>query len=501
MSSLVMARFWLAVVVVLSIRQCGACRIVRMDEMRVRDVIGRTWAGEVIPSLSGLIAIPALSPSFDADWAATGYLREAVDHVASWARPRGLPGRCQVVELAGRSPLLLIDVPASPGAGGQGTVLLYGHLDKQPALGEWSAGLGPWQPVLRDGRLYGRGSVDDGYSGYAAVTALEAVRAAGGGHARAVILLETGEGSGSPDLPAYLELLSGRLGDVNLVICLDGGGGTDYKRLWLTSSLRGGVNATVTVRVLEAGVHSGFAGGIVPSSFRVMRQLLDRLEDSATGEVRLPEMNVPVPARRRADAAALAALDPGAVRRGIPFVPGMAAASPDPVELILNNTWRPALSVIGGDGLPESKRAAAVLRPATSLRLSFRIPPTADAEAARDALEKALTTEVPYGAQVEVTDLVTLSGWSAPEPSPWLSSALDDLTGSVFSEPHRQLGAGGGIPFMQMLAHRYADADFIVTGALGTDSNMHVADEWLNIDYAERVIAAVAYILEAHARK
>jgi acetylornithine deacetylase/succinyl-diaminopimelate desuccinylase-like protein len=472
-----------------------------MEQKIVRDMIARAWAGEVIPNLSGLIAIPALSPAFDVGWAATGYLRAAVDHVASWVRARDIAAGCEVVELPGRSPVLLIDVPPTAGAAGRGTALLYGHLDKQPALTEWSTGLGPWQPVLRDGRLYGRGSVDDGYSGYAALTALEAVRAAGGEHARAVILLETGEESGSPDLPAYLHHLARRLGDVNLVICLDGGGGTDYKRLWLTSSLRGGVTATVTVRVLESGVHSGIAGGIVPSSFRIMRQLLNRVEDPATGEVLLPEMNVPVPERRRADAEAFAALDPDAVGRGIPFVRGMAAAAPELAELILNNTWRPALSVIGGDGLPESRLAPAVLRPATSLRLSFRTPPGVEAAVAREALERALTIDVPYGAQIKVSDWTLFNGWSAPEPSTWLATALDGLTGPVFSEAYRQLGVGGGIPFMEMLGRRYADADFVITGALGTDSNMHVADEWLNIEYAEQVTAAVAVILDAHASR
>jgi acetylornithine deacetylase/succinyl-diaminopimelate desuccinylase-like protein len=471
-----------------------------MDHATVRDAIANTWAGDVLPSLSGLVAIPALSPAFDASWQAAGQLRAAVDHVASWAGSRDVGAHRDVVELPGRSPLLLIDVPASGAAAGQGTVLLYGHLDKQPALGEWSEGLAPWRPVLRDGRLYGRGAADDGYSGYAAVTALEAVRAAGGSHARAVILLETGEESGSPDLPAYLDHLAGRLGHVSLVICLDAGGGPDYKRLWLTSSLRGGVMATVTVRVLQAGVHSGIASGIVPSSFRIMRQLLDRLEDSATGAIRLPEMNVPIPAQRRADAVAFAALEPDAVTRAIPFVPGMSAASPDLAEVILNNTWRPTLSVVGGDGLPESRLAPGVLRPATSLRLSFRTPPTADVAAARAALEKTLTTDVPYGARVEVGDWVTLSGWSAPSPSPWLATALDELTGSVFSEPYRRLGLGGGIPFMEMLGRRYPDADFVVTGALGMDSNMHVPDEWLNIEFAEQVTAAIARILDAHAR-
>ena len=471
-----------------------------MNQNRVREVIARSWADEVIPSLSGLVAIPALSPAFDPSWSTTGHLRAAVDHMASWAGSRGLGAQQEVVELEGRSPLLLIDVPASAGASGDGTVVLYGHLDKQPALGEWSEGLGPWQPVLRDGRLYGRGSADDGYAGYAAITALEAVRAAGGEHLRAVIILETGEESGSPDLPSYLEHLSGRLGNVQLVICLDSGGGRDYKRLWLTSSLRGMVTVTVTVRVLDAGVHSGIASGIVPSSFRIMRELLDRVEDSATGRIKLPEMNVPIPAGRYADAAAFAELEPDAVGGGIPFAEGVSATSADLVELILNNTWRPALSVIGGGGLPESSLAPAALRPETTLRLSIRTPPTANMATARAALEKALTTDVPYGAQVTLRDFVTLSGWSANPPSPWLATALDELTGPVFSEPYRQLGIGGGIPFMEMLGHKYPDADFVVTGAIGADSNMHVPDEWLNIKYAEQVTAAIALILDAHAR-
>jgi acetylornithine deacetylase/succinyl-diaminopimelate desuccinylase-like protein len=470
-----------------------------MDKNRVREVIARSWADEVIPSLSGLVAIPALSPAFDPSWPVAGHLRAAVDHMAAWAGSRGLGAQQEIVELEGRSPLLLIDVPASPGASGQGTVLLYGHLDKQPALGEWSEGLGPWQAVLRDGRLYGRGSADDGYAGYAAITALEAARAAGGEHRRAVILLETGEESGSPDLPAYLEHLRDRLGDVRLVVCLDSGGGTDYQRLWLTSSLRGAVMVTVTVRVLDAGVHSGIASGIVPSSFRIMRELLDRVEDSATGAIRLPELNVPIPAQRYADAAAFAQLDPDAIGRGIPFVAGMSAASEDLVELILNNTWRPALSVVGADGLPGSAQAPAALRPETSLRLSIRTPPTADVAAARAALEKVLTAEVPYGAQVTLRDWVTLSGWSAPAPSPWLATTLDQLTGLIFSQPYRQLGIGGGIPFMEMLGHQYPEADFLVTGAISADSNMHVPDEWLNVEYAEQVTAAIAHVLDAHA--
>jgi len=471
-----------------------------MDDEKLRGSVGANWAESVVASLSELIRIPAVSPAYDAAWQENGHLRAAAEHVRNWVASRSVPGlACDLVDLPGRSPVLVVDVPATAGAEGAGTVLLYGHLDKQPPLGNWSEGLGPWQPVLREGRLYGRGSVDDGYAGYAAVAALEAVRAAGGQHGRAVLLLETGEESGSPDLPAYLEHLAGRLDEVSLVISLDAGGG-DYERMWLTSSLRGFVQVTLTVRVLEVALHSGLASGIVPSSFRIMRRLLDRLEDAETGEILLPGMRAPIPEVRRAEAEALAALDPGALRRRYPLVEGMRHASEDEVELILNSAWRPTLSVTGAAGLPDPSVAGAVLRESTSLRLSFRLPPTVDAESALAELEQVLTRDVPYGAQVTVSDPMTGNGWHAPIPAPWLSSALDEAGNRAFGKTPRSMGLGGGIPFMEMLGKRYPQAQFVVTGAVGSDSNMHVSDEWLNIAFAERLTEAVAHLLDAHTR-
>ncbi|MFG1697934.1 M20/M25/M40 family metallo-hydrolase [Nonomuraea sp. NPDC049309] len=472
-----------------------------MDHQKLRESIGNVWAADVLPSLSGLVEIPAVSAAYDAAWEENGHLRAAVEHVREWIAARGLPGaRCEVVRLDGRAPLLFVDVPATPGAAATaGTVLLYGHLDKQPPLGDWSEGLGPWQPVIRGDRLYGRGAADDGYAGYAATTALEAVQEAGGEHARAVLLLETGEESGSPDLPAYLEHLGDRLGEVSLVVCLDGGGG-DYERLWLTSSLRGAVQATLTVRLLETGVHSGLGSGIVPSSFRVVRQLLDRLEDPETGEIKVPEMVVPIPEERRAEAAELVANHPDVAVPKLPALPGVRRVTEDEVELVLNNTWRTTLSITGAGGLPDPAVAGAVLRPWTSVRLSFRLPPTADAEAARAALERVLTTDVPYGAHVEVGEFMVLNGWHAPAAAPWLEAALRQVGDDVFGRPCQSMGIGGGIPFMEMLGRRYPRAQFVVTGALGNDSNAHVPDEWLHIPFAKQVTEAVARLLDAHAR-
>ncbi|WP_263250170.1 M20/M25/M40 family metallo-hydrolase [Saccharopolyspora rosea] len=471
-----------------------------MDRVAVTKTVERMWDEAVLPSLSELVRIPAVSPAFDADWVDTGYLDAAVDHVREWITGRGITGAAvEVVRLPGRTPLLLVDVPATSGAPEE-TVLLYGHLDKQPPVGGWSDGLGPWTPVVRDDRLYGRGAADDGYAGYAAITAIEAVREHGGAHARCVVLLETGEESGSPDLPAYLEHLSDRLGDVSLVVCLDSGAG-DYERLWLTTALRGLVQLEVTVHVLDSGQHSGTASGIVPSSFRIMRQLLDRLEDSATGEVLVPELNVAIPPNRVEEARSAVAAAPGLVRGSVPFPEGLRPVVEDEAELALNNTWRPTLSVTGAAGLPLPADAGNVLRPSTTLMLSFRLPPTADPEAALAAVRERLSTDVPYGARVTFGHSESGLGWNAPELAPWLGTALDQVSDEVFGAGWRTMGLGGSIPFMGLLHNAYPDAQFVVTGALGPDSNAHVPDESLHLPFAAKITTAISYVLDAHAHR
>jgi acetylornithine deacetylase/succinyl-diaminopimelate desuccinylase-like protein len=473
-----------------------------MDNALVHGTVERAWEDSILTSLSELITIPALSPNFDVSWESAGHLDAAVEHVRRWLVGRGIEGAtAEILRLPGRTPVLLFDVPAGPSARPDaGTVLLYGHLDKQPPVGGWSSGLGPWTPVLRDGRLYGRGAADDGYSGYAATAAIEAVQAAGGAHARCLVLLETSEESGSPDLPAYLAEFRPRFGDVSLVVCLDSGG-QDYDRLWLTTSLRGMVGTTLTVRVLETGLHSGLASGIVPSSFRIIRQLLDRLEDSATGEILIPELHGEIPEERMAEINAFASAAPGSAAATFPMVPGMRPVSDDDVELMLNNSWRPTLSVVGAAGMPLPDDAGAVLRPETTLRLSFRLPPSASPQAALDAVTKALTTDVPYGAQVILGDSDIGLGWNMPPVPDWLRTALDQASETVFDgNEWRSMLLGGGIPFMGMMAQAYPDARFVVTGALGADSNAHVPDEWLHIAQAKRVTEAVALILDAHAR-
>jgi acetylornithine deacetylase/succinyl-diaminopimelate desuccinylase-like protein len=356
--------------------------------------------------------------------------------------------------------------------------------------------------VIEDGKLYGRGSGDDGYAIYAALTTIAAIDAQGVARPRCVGIIETCEESGSPDLTAYLELLTPRFGDVQLVVGLDSGC-RNYDQLWVTTSLRGLVGGTLTVEILSEGVHSGHASGIVPSSFRIARQLLNRLDDPASGRVLITELHTEIPAERVQQAHAAGAILGDSVWTEFPWVScdhgsGRAHAMPvttDPVEGILNRTWRPALAVTGAAGFPTIDSAGNVLRPKTTLKLSMRIPPTVDGALATRVLQQALTREPPYNARVTFEADWGASGWNAPLTASWLKRAIDQASRDVYGKDAAWIGEGGTIPFMNMLGQRFPQAQFLTTGVLGPHSNAHGPNEFLHIAYAKQLTAAVATIV------
>jgi acetylornithine deacetylase/succinyl-diaminopimelate desuccinylase-like protein len=467
-----------------------------IDIAKAKKHIDQCWGDEIVPTLAEYIKIPNKSPAFDPDWAAHGYMDEAVALFERWARAKlpALPGATlETIRLPGRTPVILIDVP---GAGGD-TVLLYGHLDKQPEMVGWADGFGPWAPRLDGDKLYGRGGADDGYAMFGALSALLALREQGATHARCVILIEACEESGSYDLPYYVDHLAVRLGDPSLVVCLDSGCG-NYDQLWLTTSLRGMTAGTLDVRVLNEGVHSGDASGVVPSSFRIMRQLLSRLEDEETGAVRPSELYAQIPAERVAQARRAAAALGDAVYAKFPFAPGMSPMADDLTELVLNRTWRPQLAVIGIDGLPSPSDAGNVLLPYTRAQLSLRLPPTLDAESASAGLRALLQKDPPYGAHVEFALGSSATGWNAPALAPWLEQSLARASAAAFGAPPAYMGEGGSIPFMAMLGEKFPRAQFVVTGVLGPHSNAHGPNEFLHIPTGRRVSTVIAQVLADH---
>jgi acetylornithine deacetylase/succinyl-diaminopimelate desuccinylase-like protein len=471
-----------------------------MNTSTLESRIAGQWDAEIVPQLTEYIRIPAKSPHFDPQWDANGHIERVVRQAEAWVRAQPVEGLAvEIVRLPGRTPVLFFEV-AARGATRQGTVLLYGHLDKQPEMTGWRADLGPWQPKYEDGKLYGRGGADDGYAVYASLAALGALQAQRLPHARCVGLIETCEESGSYDLPRYLEALAPRIGEVDFVVGLDSGCG-DYDRLWATTSLRGLAAGTLTVEVLTEGVHSGYASGVVPSSFRIARALLDRLEDKDSGRILPPAFHAPIPVERVQQAQAVAAILGEVGTKQFPFAGGTRPMASTRAEAELNRTWRPALSVVGADGLPPIASAGNVLRPQTALKLSLRLPPTVDGASASREMKRILEADPPHGANVTFVPDQGATGWSAPPTAPWLDAALQSASREFFGQPAAGLGEGGTIPFMGMLGRKFPQAQFLITGVLGPQSNAHGPNEFLHVPFAKKLTACVSAVLAAHATR
>ena len=473
-----------------------------LNAAKALSQVSAQWDDDIVKQISEYITIPAKSPGFDADWKAHGYIDTVMRNAASWVEAQKVEGlKLEVIRLDGRTPVLFFEIPATR-AESTATVLMYGHLDKQPEFTGWRSDLGPWTPKYQDGKLYGRGGADDGYAVYASIAAVQALKAQGVEHPRIVGLIETCEESGSYDLLPYVDALKKHLGDVALVVCLDSGAG-NYDQLWLTTSLRGMGGGVLKVEVLDEGVHSGDASGVVPSSFRIMRHVLDRLEDSATGCLLPQSFHCAIPADRLAQAEATAATLGDELYKRFPWAhydcEGSSAftlpMTTDPLQALLNRTWRPTLSVTGAEGFPALKDAGNVLRPYTAFKLSMRFPPLVDAAAAVQELKKLLEDNAPYNAKVTFEGGGGATGWNAPASTDWFDSALNEASQNFFGAPCGTIGQGGTIPLMNMLAKGFPTAQMMVCGVLGPKSNAHGPNEFLHVPYAKKLTAAVAQVM------
>lgn len=462
-----------------------------MNTEKIIDSVNTVWDESITPTLCEYIKIPNKSPDFDANWQEHGYMDEAAELIFQWCVEHGPSDMTSdIIRLRGRTPLLFFDIPGE----GDETLLLYGHLDKQPEMEGWSEGLSPWEPVLRDGKLYGRGGADDGYAAFASIAAVNALREQNISHHRIVLIIEASEESGSVDLPVYIESLKDRIGTPSLVICLDSGAG-NYEQLWMTTSLRGNIVGELSVSVIKEGVHSGNASGIVADSFRIARALLSRIEDEASGQVLLPELQTEIPQQRIEQADFCAEVLGDEVFSAFPFQSGTEPVTNNRQELVLNRTWRAALSVTGADGLPSISNAGNVSRPYTKLKLSMRTPPICDLAKAVASLKKALTETPPLNAKVEFNSDDGASGWNAPRLSTWLADACNKASNEFFGRDAVYMGEGGTIPFMGMLGEKFPKAEFMVTGVLGPNSNAHGPNEFLHLEMAKKLTCCVARVI------
>lgn len=458
--------------------------------------ISEKWDDDIIPQLKNYIRIPNKSPMFDHQWEEHGYMKQAFDLVIAWMQKQKIAGLTfELLQLPNRTPLLFIEIPGQIDE----TVLLYGHLDKQPEMYGWEKDLGPWTPVLKENKLYGRGGADDGYAIFAALTAIASLQRHQIPHARCVIIIEASEESGSVDLPAYLELLHKKIKNPNFVVCLDSGAG-NYDQLWATTSLRGNCSGNLKVEVMSEGIHSGVGSGVVPNPFMILRQLLQRVEDDKTGKILMKEMFVEIPAAFQKQARQVAKILGNKFVKNYTFLPGVKCLSKNPAELILNRTWRPTLSVTGIDGLATLENASNVTIPQITVKLSFRTPPTLSTKKIQPLLKKIFLKNTPFNAKVTYTGLEGSDGWCAPHLAKWLETANDQASQQFFGKPAAYLGEGGTIPFMGMLGKQFPNTQFLITGVLGPHSNAHGPNEFLYIPFAKKLTGCVASVIAAHCR-
>jgi acetylornithine deacetylase/succinyl-diaminopimelate desuccinylase-like protein len=477
-------------------------RIDQIDRQALREFVDRKWDDEILPALTDYIAVPAKSPMFDPDWVRNGFIERVITDAAQWAERQPVRDlQVEIIRLPNRTPVIFFEAPATR-SNSSDTIVLYGHLDKQPEFDGWRRDLGPWSPKFEDGKLYGRGGADDGYATYASISAIAALDAQGIERPRCVGIIETCEESGSYDLLPYIDALRDRLGNVSLVICLDSGAG-NYDQLWLTTSLRGLVSGDLEVQVLDEGIHSGTNGGIAPSTFRIMRRLLERLEDSSTGNLLPKGFHCDIPPRRLSEAEATARILGDDVWKKLPWSCGqnggtVLPVTTDPREALLDSTWRPSLAVTGAEGLPSLINAGNVLRPRTAFKLSLRLPPLVEATKALAELKAMLEADPPYNAKVTFKpERGEATGWSAPELAPWLDSALNDASRRHFGADVAFLGQGGTIPLMSTLQEGFPRSQFMVCGVLGPRSNAHGPNEFLHVPFAKKLTATVAEVIAA----
>ncbi|CAG9311573.1 unnamed protein product [Blepharisma stoltei] len=470
----------------------------KMDSQRIQEVISQGVDSGVIPTLMDYIRIPSLSTAFDPNWETNGYMEQAQEVLLSYVRSLNIEGfTYEIVKEPGKPWLVFGEVQAT--APDKGTILMYGHMDKQPHLSGWTVG-GPTDPVIVDGKLYGRGGGDDGYALPGAALCIKTLQSLGIPHGRIVIVAENEEESDSESLVYYINKLRDRIGSPELIVCLDSGI-MNYQQFFITTSLRGVVNIDVTVKTILAGMHSGGTSGVLPSAYRIMQHIISRIEDERTGEILIPELHTEIKPSIYEGAAQIVKFMGPYIVGAFPLINGVKPMTDDLVQLLINRSWKPTLTVIGCEGLPPVADAGNVIQPHFTTRLSVRLPPGVSGKVATEALIREITRDPLYNAVVEVTPQSPSDGWAQNDLEPWLNEAVQEASNSVFHAPALNLWEGGSIPFMGYLGELFPSAQFVITGILHLESNPHSINENFSIEYLKKALSCVAYIIGKHASK
>ena len=462
--------------------------------MPLINTVEQLWNDTAMPALMDSVRIPAKSTAFDSHWEQNGYLFQACQLAQKWIQSVFPQAHTEILSEKGRTPCLFLDIASTSNELGNKTVVFYGHLDKQPEAGGWSDGLAPWMPVIRNGKLYGRGCADDGYSLFSMAVAVRALEKEGLPHPRIVGLFETQEESGSLDLPHYLDKLQQKIGQPLAFIVLDNHCG-DYERVWLSASLRGTICGTLEVQSMSFGVHSGTYSGMVPDPFGIAQALVARLHDPVTGVVKIDSCYTPIPEKKIAELQKAAQVLGNKVWNHAPLLTGVNTKLKDNAEILIQETWKPALTVIGISGLPDIANAGNVVPGKIALRLSMRIPPHIDVEKAARDIETALTTDVPFGCISSWSHVEALPGWASRKEDSFIERSFNTASLKYFGTEAAITGQGGSISIISEFEKFFPAAEMILTGVLGPESNAHAPDESLDLEYTKKLTAVVAEVI------
>ncbi|CAD8186262.1 unnamed protein product [Paramecium pentaurelia] len=437
---------------------------------------------QILPSLADFVRIPNLSPQFDPQWQDNGLLDKASNHIVSWIEQQKIPNcKVEMLSIQGAPKAIHVSIKAQNPI----TVFYYGHYDKQPHFPGWRDGFGPTIPVIEGHRMFGRGVADDGYAPYAAIAALQTLLSQGLEHPTIEMLFEGEEESGSNFLMQYFDLLE--LKRVDIMVALDSGSG-DYERLWLTSSLRGSMKIDLCVKVLESPINTD-DGGNVPQALNIIRVLLNRLEDPVTGQVHKSLQTI-IPADRYEECLQSADLVQ------IEFSRQCDKMESCRVKQYINRNWKPAVSYIGQDGFPSTRKMIDQIIPELIIRLSIRLPPNKCAKEAANFVKQLLEKDPPFNANVTANIIAAGSGLNLKSFSPKLKDILNTASKLFFNgNESRVFHEGASIPFLNQLNQRSPQAEFLVLGVLGPDSNAHGANEMLDLNYMKGLIGCLAYTM------
>jgi len=436
----------------------------------VRAAVERVLPG-VREDLERLVRIPSVS----ADPTASGHVRASAEAVVALLRGCDMKD-VQILEVEGGAPAVVARKPAPPG---KPTVLLYGHHDVQPTgdPAEWTSP--PFEPVEREGRLYGRGAADDKAG---VMVHIAALRAFGNNPPVGVTVFVEGEEElGSPTLGPFLS----QYGDLLIadVIVLADSGNWDLGVPALTTSLRGLIDCFVEVQVLDHPVHSGMYGGVVMDALTTLCRLLATLHDD-NGTVAISGL--------ASGSAAPLDLSEERLRAEAGILDGIELIGTGP---LVDRLWaKPTATVLAIDTTRIADASNTLLATAKA-KVSVRLAPGDDAKSAMDKLVGHLTTHAPFGARVTVTPISYGEPFQIDARGPRYDAARAAFQ-EAWGRAPVDMGVGGTIPFVAEFAEAFPEAAILVTGVEDPDSRAHGFDESLHLDEYSKACLAEALLLE-----